>query len=143
MATDLHPHDDPESPQSTGDAPQSSSWANGVIDLLCARLALIGLEARQAAALGAGRAAMILAAALLGGAAWLLAITSLAGILHAFAGFPWYWACLAIAAVHLLAASILLHIARKPGPPAFRHTKSEFQKDREWLQNLKTPKSKP
>jgi uncharacterized membrane protein YqjE len=130
-------------PPRHGDVPSAppASWADSIVQLVGTRIALIQAEARQAAANNAGRFAMLIAALLLTAFAWILLMAAAVGLLQAFAGFPWYWGCLTLAAVHLLAILALLRRAREPGPPAFQHTLAEFQKDREWLQNLQHPKS--
>lgn len=74
---------------------------------------------------------------------WVLLLTATTGIIHMLVGFAWYWTCLILAVIHLLAGIALLRAARTPGRPAFQHTIAEFQKDREWLQNLQNRKFKP
>ncbi len=119
------------------------SWADSISDLLGSRIALFQLEAKQAAARSAGRLAMIASAAFCAVVTWLLLMAGIAGIVDTFTGLAWYWTCLVLAGIHLLAIAALLRAARAPGPPTFEHTRSEFQKDCEWLKNLQHRKSKP
>lgn len=135
-ATGIHPDD--AARQSTAPPP---SWADSLADLVVTRIALIQAEAKQAAANRAVRFAKIVASVFLVVCAWLLLMAAAAGLLHAYAGFAWYWGCLSLGGIHLLGIAMLLRGARSPGQPAFQHTLSEFQKDREWLKNLKNTKS--
>jgi len=116
---------------------------DSALDLVTSRIALFQLEAKQAAARNAGRAVMMVGASLATLVMWILLIAAITGMVHAFMNFAWYWTCLIIAGIHLLVAVILIRFACAPGPPTFKHTRSEFQKDREWLQNLQHRKSKP
>lgn len=135
-ATGGHPGDATHPPDA-----RPPSWVESLADLVGTRIALIQAEAKQAAANRAGRIAKIVASVFLVICAWLLLMAAVAGLLHAHAGFAWYWGCLSLGGIHLLAIAMLLRSARSPGQPAFQHTRSEFQKDREWLQNLKNSKS--
>jgi len=142
MPQDIHaepsPRPSPPEPQS-GDV---GSWADSIFDLIGSRIALFQLEAKQAATRNAGRLVMLASAAFACVVTWLLLMAGIAGMVNAFTGLAWYWTCLILAAIHLLAVAALLRAARAPGPPAFEHTRSEFQKDREWLQKLQHRKSK-
>jgi len=145
---ELMPHEiHAEAPQPTGGPDQQraapASWADSLFDLISSRIALIQFEAKQAAAKNAGRAVMFAAAALAAAVSWLLIMAAITGMIHALTGFAWYWTCLILAVIHLLAMAVLFRAARAPGPPAFEHTLAEFQKDRAWLQSLQNPKSKP
>ncbi len=118
------------------------SWVDSFVDLVISRIELIGAEARAAVAAGAGRIIRIVVAVLFVAITWLLLMAGIAGLGQALAGIPWYWGCLILAMLHTVTAIILVNQARKPGPPAFQHTRAEFQKDREWIKNLQHPKSK-
>lgn len=121
----------------------AASWVDGFFDLVSSRIALIQVEAQQVASRNIGRAVMLAGAASAVVVAWFLLMAGIVGVFHAFTGFAWYWTCLIIAGIHLLAVVALIRGARASGPPTFEHTRSEFKKDREWLQNLQHRKSKP
>lgn len=138
--------DDPSPPsQHTTGVPfpdaSPPSWLDNFVELIATRIALIEAETRGAAASGAGRVIRIVISGFLAVVAWLLLMAAAAGLLHAITGLAWYWGCLILGAAHLATIAILLHQARKPGPPTYQHTRAEFQKDREWLLNLKNRKS--
>lgn len=111
-------------------------------DLVNSRIALFKLEAKQAAARNVGRVLLLAGAGSAAVVTWFLLIAGIIGVVHAFTGLAWYWTCLIIAGIHLLAVAAMLRSARAPGPSTFEHTRSEFQKDREWLQNIQHRKSK-
>ena len=143
MPHDIHT-DGSESHGSAGSRSSgAASWANSLFDLVNSRIAIFQIEAKQAAARKAGRLMMLAGAAFAAVFAWLLLMAAISGVVHAFTSFAWYWTCLVIAGIHLLVMAALLRAARAQGPPSFEHTRSEFNKDREWLQNLHHRKSKP
>ncbi len=117
-------------------------WMESLCDLVIGRVELMRIEARQALADGVIRLAMAVAAIFLSVVVWLLLLAAVAGLAHAHAGLAWYWSCLVLAGLHLLAILAMIRRTRAPRPPAFQHTRSEFQKDREWLHNLQHRKSK-
>ncbi|BCU79108.1 phage holin family protein [Luteolibacter sp. LG18] len=130
-------NDDSPEPSSgaPGEAPPAN-WREAVADLVSARVALIELEAREAAR-GAGRKGVL--AAILGGAAfftWALVLAGVIPLLAAAFGVAWGWIALGLALLHAIVAGIALTMLRKPEPPAFSLTRSEFQRDREWFKNL-------
>lgn len=118
------------------------AWAANLIDLLQSRAALIRLEASQIIGDGVCRIVLIAICAFFGVVTWLLLMAASVGLLHTFAGLAWYWACLALGGIHLIAMIAMVRRIRAPRPPAFTHTRSEFLKDKEWLQHLQHPKSK-
>jgi len=64
------------------------------------------------------------------------------GALSQLAGWSWFWSALAIGAIHIIIAASLLRKSSGAGTPLFPVTRAEFQRDREWIENLqKNPKS--
>ena len=119
-----------------------SNWRGAILSLIASRVALIQLESKDAASEGLRRLIRITAVAICVFFTWALLLAGgIAAIAHATA-WPWYWIAFAAAAIHLQAAVIFVQSAKTPGPPPFPVTRSEFQKDREWLENFqKTRKS--
>ena len=74
--------------------------------------------------------------------AWLAGVAGLIGWVAAAGEFPWHFAALGAAVLHLLVAGIVVALLRRPSPPMFSISKAELLKDREWLLNLKD-KPKP
>ncbi len=110
--------------------------------LIAARFALIELESKDAAKQGVKRAALIAAACICGIFAWALLVAGCVSLIAETNDWPWYAVAIGAAVIHLLAGIILVSMAKSPASAAFPFTKAEFQKDREWIENLhKTPKS--
>lgn len=110
--------------------------------LISSRIALIELESKEAAGAGARRAACLVAAVIFAFFAWALLLAGGISAIAASTGWPWFWLALGAAAIHLTVALMLLKSAKPTGQPAFPVTRSEFQKDREWIENFqKTRKS--
>jgi uncharacterized membrane protein YqjE len=124
------------------DAPEpearpASSLHQSAVEFVSARMELLALETReaghQAAKIGV-MAAIIAGCAMI---AWLAIVAGLIGWVAAAGKFPWYFAALGAAVLHLLVAGIVVVILRRPSSPMFSISKAELLKDREWLQNLK------
>jgi uncharacterized membrane protein YqjE len=137
----------PPSPENPG-PPQSgashfpSNWREAILTLVASRVTLIQLESKDAAADALRRLIRITAVVICVFFTWsLLLAGGIAAIAHA-TGWPWYWIAMGAAAAHLQATFIFAQSARTPGRPPFPVTRSEFKKDREWLETfLKTRKS--
>lgn len=143
MSSNLRPEGNPSDDHHHGERPESvPSWVGNLFELLQSRIALVQLEAKHAAADGFTRILMLAAAAFMLVVSWFLLLAAVAGVMHAYAGFAWYWTCLALAGMHLLAILLAIRRARAPRAPSFHHTRSEIQKDIEWLHNLQHRKSK-
>lgn len=119
-----------------------ANWAEALIALIASRIALIQFEARASAKTGVKRVVRIVVAAICLFFTWILLLTGAIGAIAATTGWPWYWLAITAAGLHLLLAIMLAASCNKPGVPAFPITRAEFQKDREWIENIqKKPKS--
>lgn len=142
MSSNNHPEREPSKDFGGVHPDALPSWLGSLSDLVQSRIGLIELEAKQLLADGLVRILMLVAAVFMLVVTWFLLMAAIAGLVHAYAGFAWYWTCLAMGGAHLLAILAMVRRARASRPAAFQHTRSEFQKDREWLQNLQHRKSK-
>ncbi len=119
-----------------------TNWREALMALIASRIALIQLESKDAAKDTAKRAACIIALILCAFFTWALLLASGIAALAKFFHWPWYGIAFIAAALHLIAAILLARAAKSPTALAFPVTRSEFQKDREWIENFqKTPKS--
>jgi len=105
--------------------------------LIASRVTLIQLESKEAAGEAGRRIAYLIAAVCAAVFAWALLIAGLVAILSESIGRPWSWVAVGFALLHLLAGLLLARLAKPSGAPAFPITRSEFQKDREWIENFK------
>lgn len=125
----------------TGQATPSdipSNWREAITSLIAARVALIQLEAQEAARHGAKRAVGIAVGALSALFAWILLLAGAIGAVSAATGWAWHWLALGTGGLHALLAIILIFSLKKSSHAAFSLTRAEFQKDREWIENLQT-----
>lgn len=124
------------------DAPESealhaSSLRESAVEFVSARMELLALEAREAGQQAARRGAFIAIIAGCAMTAWLAGIAGLIGWVAAAGDFPWHFAAIGAAVLHLLIAGVVVALLRRPAPPMFSISKEELLKDRQWLLNLK------
>ncbi|MEO5916475.1 MAG: phage holin family protein [Luteolibacter sp.] len=108
--------------------------------LIASRVALIQLESKDAARDGAKRAGLFLAVVGCVFFAWTLLLAGGVSLIASSTGWPWAWVAIGVAVFHLLLAVIFAKLAKPSGNPAFPHTRAEFQKDREWIENFQKAK---
>jgi uncharacterized membrane protein YqjE len=118
------------------DEDSPANWAEALMALIASRIALIRIEARESAKSGVRRVLGLLAAVLCLFFTWILLLAGGIGAIAAASGWPWYWLAITAAGIHLLAAILLAKACKKPVAPAFPITLAEFQKDREWIENI-------
>jgi uncharacterized membrane protein YqjE len=133
--------------QGTADAGRleshSANWCEALMTLIASRIALIQLEARETAKQRVRRVVSVIIAVICLFFTWTLLLAGVIAAVSSATDFPWHWLAIGAAALHLLLALFLLKggSANPPAPP-FPLTRAEFQKDREWIENLqKKPKS--
>jgi uncharacterized membrane protein YqjE len=117
-------------------------WKTAVLDLISARSELILLELAEFRRQSARRAALLVLAVLAAASGWLLLLAGSVPLLAQVSGISWPIMALVLAALHIALVGVFLSLARRNPGPAFTATITEFQKDREWIENItKTPKS--
>jgi uncharacterized membrane protein YqjE len=116
------------------------SWHEALAGLISCRIALIRFESQAAVRQGARSLIGLMLAAVAGLFAWALLVTGGIGALVAATGWPWYWLAGGLAVVHGLLAGGCLLFVKSSQIPVFPITRNEFQKDRQWLQALKSPR---
>ena len=130
-------------PRQTGFIGSLVALASALAEFFESRAALFATESK-AALFQFVLIAVCLVAALLFfafGYVFLLA-TAVVAIAH-LANVSWLWIALAAAGLHILIALILLLIAWSGiKRPVFRATTAELKKDREWLKNLETNRTR-
>lgn len=133
--------------QDTGDdgrqVPRPENWREALIALIASRIALIQLEAQDAARQRIRRVVGMIAAVISCFFTWALLLAGGIAALSSATSCPWHWLAIGAAALHMLLALLLLKSgSADPATPAFPLTRAEFQKDREWIENFhKKPKS--
>lgn len=116
----------------------TENWSAAVSSLLTARLAIISAEAKIAAESTVKKVILAAVAALTGLLFWLTLMAGLIGLIPSLTcALSWYHVALIIAGLHLLVALIAVMLLKKKTPPPFSLTRSEFEKDRQWLSKTK------
>ena len=124
-----------------GSSPEAQlNWREALVELVTSRIALIRLESQGMVQQGVRTAAAGVVAVLAMLFAWALVLVGGIGALAVAAHWPWYWIALAVALLHVGAAGLCVMRIKAAQAPAFPVTRNEFQKDREWLLNLKSPR---
>jgi len=122
-------------------SPAPANWREALMGLIASRVALIELEAKEAAGGGARRAGLYGGVGVCLFSAWVLLLTGAIGLIADKVGWPWYGVTLGAAVLHVIIAIILLRLAKPSGAPAFPVTRAEFKKDREWIENFQKTKN--
>jgi len=104
---------------------------------LAVRVELFRLEARDAAKTAAKRGAVAGFLAGMAVFAWALLMAGLVGWISAGTGLAWYWAAIIVAGGHAAAATAAGFWLSRSGTPVFEATRSELEKDRQWLEDLR------
>ncbi|MEI6176542.1 MAG: phage holin family protein [Verrucomicrobiota bacterium] len=134
--------DTPSQPQLSdrGTGPESfnrpATWREAALALMTARISLIQIESKDAAENLARRLLLWTIVGICAFFTWALILAGGIASIAENSHYPWYWIALVCAAIHLLIALIVAIMAKKSVPPAFPVTRSEFQKDREWILKL-------
>ena len=105
--------------------------------LFATKLKILSVESKIAVSGIVRVIVLFAAAALLLLFTWILAMAGLIGVLVEKTDLTWFYSALIIAGAHLLIAIILALVAKAVPSPSFEHTSAEFQKDKEWLNQLK------
>ncbi|MEP2775729.1 MAG: phage holin family protein [Luteolibacter sp.] len=119
-------------------ASASENWPSALGALVSARIAIISEEARIAAESTVKKVALAVVAAITGLLFWVILMAGLIGFVPSLtSGLAWFHVALIIAGIHLLVAIIAILLLKKKSPPSFSLTRSEFEKDRQWLSKSK------
>lgn len=106
--------------------------------LISARLAIISAEAKIAAETTVKKVILAAVAAITGLLFWIILMAGLIGFIPTlYTCLAWYHVALIIAGLHLFVVLVAILLLKKKTPPPFSHTRTEFEKDRQWLSKTK------
>lgn len=120
--------------------PPPASMLTAVLDLISSRLALMRLESKEVLSQWVKSALLFVIAAFLAVCAWALILAGLVSWIATAAGWSWHWVALGMGAGHLILAWVLTQLAKPAQNTPFPLTRSEFKKDRQWIENLQKPR---
>ncbi len=115
------------------------NWKQALPCLVSSRIAIIQTEAKQAVGGAITKVIAAIFAAICLLVTWILIVAGLVGVIAANTHFKWYDAAFTVAGIHLLFAILLVLFIRSKPKESFPITRAEFEKDREWLNQLKNP----
>ncbi len=116
--------------------PVPNNWREAIMGLIASRISLIQLESKdvgKGAVMWALRIAVACACLF---SAWMLLLAGGVAAVADVTQCPWYWVAIGVALLHLVAAFVLFRLLKPSENPVFPVTRSEFQKDREWIENF-------
>lgn len=120
-----------------GETNLPENWVEAISCLISSRVALIQAESKDAVADAIGKIVLLAVAAFSLVLVWLLVVAGVIGAVSEASGWEWFYVTFAVAGVHALVAVIVFLMSRaKTSGPSFPVTRSEFEKDREWLNQL-------
>lgn len=120
--------------------PPPANTLTAILDLIASRVALVRLESKEVVGHGVRSLLLYIAAGICAVFAWALLVAGLVTWISEAAGWPWHWVALGAAACHAIAAWILMVFAKPATIDTFPLTRSEFQKDRQWLESFQKPR---
>ncbi len=117
-----------------------ANWREALMSLIATRLSLIELEAKDAAKEVATRGAALIVAVGFIIFAWLLLLAGGVSLIAKSANLPWDQVAIGLAVLHFLGGVIFARLAKRSATTAFPITRTEFKKDREWIENFQKAK---
>jgi uncharacterized membrane protein YqjE len=115
-----------------------SNWLEALTAIIYSRIGLIQIEGKEAARSGTKMLVSAILASVCAFFAWASILAGMIAWISELLICPWYWVALVAGGLHLIAGAIILRAAKPSGKPAFPITRAEFQKDREWINQLKS-----
>jgi len=118
----------------TGLSEHLLSLLSSVVGYFQARLALAGIEAKEAVTLYGLAAGFLAAAAGLLVFGYIFLWIGIIGLIAHYGKVNWGWVTLAVGVLHFIGTAACVWFATlKWGQPVFTATMNEFRKDQEWL----------
>lgn len=113
-------------------------WKEALGMLVSSRLEMIRIEAKAASSDAARNVAFLAAGLFALLSAWVLVVSAAIAAIAANTSWEWFHVAFAFAGAHLIIGVILLLLLKSGKKVGFPVTRAEFQKDREWLNRLKS-----
>jgi uncharacterized membrane protein YqjE len=140
MPTPQNDHPSPASPPPSNIGDLVRSLLDSVLTYVQARGQLLQLESKEASSAVTRKAILYFFGACSFAFAYALTIIAAVFLVHRHFDIPWEFVAFGAAGIHLILACLLVIIAKAPFRRGlFRHTRNEFEKDRQWLQKKSPP----
>ncbi len=124
-------------PQAIPEQSSVEKLPSALVTLITARIAIISAESGEAFSLATRKAILGLTGAIFLLLCWVLVLAALMGAVPAVSSLQWYHVAFIAAGFHLVLVVIAVLGLRKKTAPTYTITKSEFNKDRQWLTTVK------
>lgn len=112
----------------------SNDWRAATVEFLSARFALVCLESHEAKKVIAVKGISLWLCIASAVFTWITACFATLGFITQHYHIAWWKVLFCISLFHLIISCVSLVFFRKKSAPIFPVTRSEFQKDQEWLQ---------
>ena len=128
-------------PQASASRTASLDWKTAFADLVSSRLELIRLESKSASRVVLRNLVLVAVVATMSLFAYICLIAGIVGLAAHYTQGAWWLVALILFVLHGVTALLGIYLLKKKSPAVFPITTNEFQKDRLWLQSLKSQKS--
>jgi uncharacterized membrane protein YqjE len=120
--------------------PAPPDWKNAISGLVSSRLAIFQVESQEVGKTAVKKVIALVVAAVCLLFAWGLILAGGIAAIATSLVIDWYWIAFIAAVLHLIVAVILVTNAKSSAGEFFPVTRSEFKKDREWIENFQNRK---
>ena len=114
-----------------------TNWKEAIATLASARMAMIKAESGEAIGTGVKKLALVIIGVVALFFAWCLFMGGVVGAIASSPALSWWQAAFIVGGGHLLVALVAFLVAKSKASDPFPITRAEFEKDREWLNQLK------
>lgn len=132
------PDHKPEGSFVPGKGGTSGNWLDAVAGLVASRIGIIRIESQDAIEVVVRKLILLSVALFALVATWGLLTAGLIGVIADHFKCPWYFAAFSMGGFYLLLSLVMMLIIKKTRKTVtFPVTRAEFEKDRQWLNQIK------
>lgn len=122
----------------SGEDQLPGDWKDAIPSLIASRFGIIRIESKDAIEIAVRKLILLSVALFCLFATWGLLTAGLIGVVSEHFKCPWYFSAFSVGGVYLLISLVVLVIIKKSKKTeTFPITRAEFEKDRQWLNQLK------
>jgi uncharacterized membrane protein YqjE len=121
-----------------GESRFPENWKEAIPCLIASRIGIFRIEAEEAIEVAVRKLVFLVVAVFCLIATWVLLTAGLVGLISEYFKCAWYFSALSLGGVYLLIAIVMFMIIKRSKKiKTFPITREEFEKDSEWLKQLK------